>query len=91
MNRQFKTRFEQSLKAIEASMHKKHGIKKYDKVLERIGRARQKYPSIQKYYEINVEKKDGDETVAGINWKIKEGKETDASSGIYYLRTKLEK
>lgn len=87
MNRQFKARFEQSLKAIEASIHKKHGVKKYNKVLERIGRARQKYPSIQKHYEINVEKKVGDEIAVGINWKIKEGKEIDVSSGVYYLRT----
>jgi transposase len=34
-----------------------------------------------------VEKQDGDETAAGINRKIREGKETDASSGVYYLRT----
>jgi len=86
MNRQFKERFEQYLKGIESSIHKKHGTKKYDKVCERIGRARQKYPSIQKYYDINVEK-DKDETVTKISWSIKENKDSDASSGIYYLRT----
>jgi Transposase len=86
MNRQFKERFEQYLKGIESSIHKKHGTKKYDKVCERIGRAREKYPSIQKYYDINVEK-DSDEIVTKISWSIKENKEPDASSGIYYLRT----
>lgn len=86
MNRQFKERFEQCLQAIEASVHKKHGTKKYGKVMERIGRARQKYPSIQKHYEINVEK-DNNETVTGISWKIKENKDVDACAGIYYLRT----
>ena len=64
----------------------KHGTKKYGKVMERIGRARQKYPSIQKHHEINVEK-DNNETVTGISWKIKENKDVDTCAGIYYLRT----
>jgi transposase len=42
---------------------------------------------MQKHYEINAEKKAGDEIAAGISWRIKEGKETDASSGVYCLRT----
>ena len=86
MNRQFKERFEQYLKGVESSIHKKHGTKKYDKVCERIGRAKEEYPSIQKYYDINVEK-DSDETVTKVCWSIKENRESDASSGIYYLRT----
>ena len=30
-----------------------NGTKNYDKVIERVGRARQKYPSISKYYVID--------------------------------------
>jgi len=77
MNRQFKERFEQYLKGIELSIHKKHGTKKYDKVCECIGRAREKYPSIQKHYDINVEK-DENETVSCVSWSIKENKLSDA-------------
>jgi Transposase len=90
MNRQFKERFEQYLKGIELSIHKKHGTKKYDKVCERIGRARERYPSIQKHYDINVEK-DENETVTCVSWSIKENKLSDVSCGIYYLRTSRQK
>lgn len=86
MNRKFKERFEQCLETIKASIAKRHGIKKYDKVCERIGRAKEKYPSIQKHYEVTVEK-DKNEIVTEISWKIKEGDKVDALSGIYYLRT----
>ena len=86
MNRQFKERFQQRLEAIESSIHKKHGIKKHDRVCERIGRAKEKYPSIQKYYQINVQKDEND-IVTSINWEIKQGKEIDACSGVYFLRT----
>ena len=75
---------------VELSIHKKHGTKKYDKVCERIGRAREKYPSIQKHYDINVEK-DENETVTCVSWSIKENKLSDASYGIYYLRTSRQK
>ena len=46
MNRKFKERFEEELKKAKDSLTKKNGTKAYEKVIERVGRARQKYPSI---------------------------------------------
>jgi hypothetical protein len=43
------------LTKIADSLTKKSGVKREDKVYERIGRAKQKYPSIHRYYNIEVE------------------------------------
>lgn len=55
MNDQFQERFETGLKKIVASLTKKGGIKQEDKVHERVGRLKQKYPSIQRHYLIEYE------------------------------------
>ena len=53
MNRLFKERFENELTKARESLTKKGGKKTYEKVIERVGRAIQKYPSISKYYVID--------------------------------------
>jgi len=88
MNEQFKQRFEGELTKIAASLAKKSGVKQYDKVNQRIGRAMQKYPSIQRYYEIEVECADK-KTVTAIKWSIKDDVEVNGRSGVYFLRTSL--
>jgi hypothetical protein len=57
MNEQFRERFEQELQKIADSLTKKSGVKQLDKVHERIGRAKQKYPSIARYFDIEIESK----------------------------------
>ena len=52
----FQERFEQGLKCISQSLTKKSGIKTYDKVCERIGRLKQKYPSMHRLYKIDIER-----------------------------------
>lgn len=47
MNNQFEQRFEAELQKIHTAIHRKGGIKKIDKVHQRIGRAKEKYPSVQ--------------------------------------------
>lgn len=54
MNDQFRARFEDGLQIIADSMTKKGGVKQADKVYERIGRLKGKYPSIQRYFDIEV-------------------------------------
>ena len=106
MNEQFQSRFEASLQKIAESLTKKGGVKQEDKVYERIGRIKQKYPSIQRYFDIKIEVKDdveikrkkkGAEVVnekkkiaTSIKWAIKEGIDINARSGVYFLRTSLE-
>ena len=91
MNCNFQKRFEEELDKIRMSLGTKHGTKSYQKVIERVGRARQKYPSIAKYYVIdyipdNVEKP---KNMADIVWRIAVPENVDKDSGIYFLRTNV--
>lgn len=86
MNSRFTERFEQGITQIRESLAKKGGVKKQEKVWERIGRLKAKYPSIQRHYEIEVQT-DGKKIVTGIIWKQKPVENKD---GYYLLRTNLD-
>lgn len=90
MNSRFKERFEDGLAQITASMNKKSGVKQIIKVHERIGRLKQKYPSIQRYYQIDVEA-DNKGIAKTMNWVIKPTDNPDKNNGVYFLRTSLDK
>jgi hypothetical protein len=88
MNGLFSQRFEEGIQNINEGISKKGGTKKLDKVYERIGRLKQKYPSVYKYYDIIVT--DNDLGVAkSISCKHKTGEDIDKQAGIYFLRTSL--
>ena len=53
-----------------------------------MGRARQKYPSISKYYVIDYTA-DDPENMADIQWRIAIPENVDKQSGIYFLRTNV--
>ena len=91
MKLQFENRFEEELQKIHTSIHSKGGVKKSDKVHQRIGRAKEKYPSVQQYYTIEVMEDEKTKTVTEITWKKDEAKHDDKteSLGIYFLRTNL--
>jgi hypothetical protein len=82
----FQQRFEQGLKEIEASFSKKGGTKRYEKVIERIGRLKEKYSSIAHYYKLEVEQHDGKAT--SLHWEFDKGEKShERFSGTYFLRT----
>jgi len=58
----FEQRFEEGLDCINKSLTKKSGIKTYDKVCERIGRLKQKYPSAYRSYKIDIERQEKEDT-----------------------------
>ena len=89
MNRQFKKRFEEGLEIIKAGLSKKSGIKKEEKVFERIGRLKQKYPSIQRHYHIETVA-DEKKQVTEIFWKLKDELVLKETEGVYFLRTSLD-
>jgi transposase len=91
MKLQFEKRFEEELQKIHTSIHSKGGVKKLDKVHQRIGRAKEKYPSVQQYYGIEVMEDEKTKTATEITWKKDENKDADKteSLGIYFLRTNL--
>lgn len=86
MNSRFSQRFEQGLSQIKESIAKKSGVKKQEKVWERIGRLKAKYQSIHRYYDIDTEANDK-ETVTNITWKQKP---LEKKEGYYLLRTTLD-
>jgi hypothetical protein len=55
MNAQFNQRFAQDLEAASRGIIKKGGTKRLSKVWERIGRLKEKYPSVHKYYDISIQ------------------------------------
>jgi len=89
MNSRFKERFEDGLSQIKSSLSKKYGVKKFDKVHQRIGRLKQKYPSIQRFYLIDVDNNDKG-IATSLTWSIRTDISPDKNHGIYFLRTSLE-
>ncbi len=89
MNGLLSQRFEEGVQSISEGINKKGGTKKIDKVHERIGRLKQKYPSVHKYYDIIV--KDNDKGIAtAISCNHKQGEDPNKNAGIYFLRTTLD-
>lgn len=86
MNKQFKDRFENGLQQIQASLTKPRGIKTPQKVSERLGRLKQKYTSVSKYYEIKQDIQE--DKVKAITWQIRP---LPVIEGKYLLRTSLKK
>ncbi len=81
--------FEEGLQAIQDGISKKGGTKKLDKVHERIGRLKQKYPSVHKYYDIKL-KDDSKGKATGMHFVHKTGNDPDKKAGIYFFRTTLD-
>ena len=88
INDRFTERFENALKYLESGLHIKRRVKNYDKVMEKIGRIRQKYPKASKHYSIDVLKDKKSANAIQINWKRNEAPNTkDGLPGVYCLRT----
>jgi transposase len=84
----FATRFEEALDKLDAGLHKKGCVKKYDKVLVRLGRLKQKYSRAAKNYRITVKKdKKTGNAVQIIRRKEQAPNSKDSHPGVYCLRT----
>jgi len=90
MKSQFEIRFEAELNKIHQGLSKKHTVKRFDKIQQRIGRCIQKYPSASKYYNIEVDQ-DEKGLATAIRWTKDPDKhqKTADKVGIYFLRTNL--
>lgn len=85
MQDRFRQNFETQLACLAKSIHKKGCTKRYDKVLDRIGRLKEKYKSIARFYQIHVEEKDG--LASRITWDYLQEQAEERFSGAYFLRT----
>ena len=91
MKRNFKERFELELQKAKDSLSKKGGKKNYDSVVERVGRARQKYPSIARYYVVDYcRDEQNPKNMKDIQWRIAVPENVDKDSGKYFLRTNID-
>lgn len=84
MNEHFSQHFEEELKNMGNSLHKKGGTKKIEKVYERLGRIKERYPAANKHYKIDIST-DGKQVTA-ITWTHIEAT-PDSTDGVYFLRT----
>jgi transposase len=82
MSSKLTKRFIDELENIKSSLSKKRGIKEEGAVNQRIGRVRQKYPSISKLYKIEL-KVDENKTVVDI---IYEQSKQGSEAGVYFIR-----
>lgn len=91
MNRQWRERFEAELLKAQRALSTKGGVKTYEKVVERIGRAMGKYPSVSKYYQMGyVRSEENPNHMGDIRWKITLSEDTQEQSfGTYFLRTNV--
>jgi hypothetical protein len=90
MSEQFHKRFEEGLENIAKGITDKHGTKKYDKVNQRIGRLKEKYPSVHRMYSIRLEKKEK-EICTSLQWEriAQAAVDEKAAWGVYFLRTSI--
>jgi transposase len=85
MQNRLEENFEAQLVHLSKSIHKKGCTKRYDKVLEKIGRLKEKYRSIARFYHIDVEERDA--FASKITWEYLKEQSDTRFSGTYFLRT----
>lgn len=86
MRDRLQKRFEEGLAAVKESLTKKGGHRSYDKVLERVGKLRNRCTSVARFYEITVEQS-GDQA-SDISWSIQNEEGLRARfCGGYFIRT----
>ena len=91
MKNLFESRFEEALQKIKNALHTKGGTKKAEKVHERIGRAKEKYGSVQSYFKIQLTINNVTQEVEEMTWEKdeKQHQQRMAGLGVYFLRTNL--
>jgi len=78
-------RFEAELAQVKAGIGKKGGTKTYGKVMERLGRLKERYPRAHKHYRLRVAH-NNKQIVTCVQWE-KKTSEGLATEGVYFLRT----
>jgi transposase len=89
MKQSFQSRFEEDLKKAATSLLKPRGTKKYAKVIERIGRLKEKHKRIAACYQIEVIASEDGKTATSIEWNPIPEKLAEKLTGSYFLRTNL--
>jgi len=80
----FQQRFEDDLLKTRDALSFKYGTKRYDKVVEKIGRLKEKYKLVSHTYDVKIHKDKETDKARDITWSLKK---TENTCGIYCLRT----
>jgi len=80
----FQHRFEDELHKARNALNLRNGTKRYDKVVERIGRLKERFKLVSHRYNVSIEKDTETDKAKNITWSRKK---TENTSGIYCLRT----
>ena len=89
MNEHFSQRYEEAVENIRGALYKKGGTKKLEKVWERIGRLKERYPTANKHYKIEVLPDQKQEKAIEIKWE-KTPVKPKSGEGVYFIRTNIE-
>lgn len=89
MKQSFKKRFEEELHNLAKGLTKPRARKKFTKVLERIGRLKEKHKCISGCYEISVKASEDGVNATSVDWKTIDEKMSEKLTGRYFLRTNL--
>lgn len=88
---QFALRFETSLQTLHDGLTKKGTTRRYDKIIERIGRMKEKYARVAQDYNIEVKADDEKLNAIAIQWSRNNAAEQkDNNAGVYCLRTDID-
>jgi len=85
----FQQRLEKDLVHVATSLTQAKGRKKYTKILERIGRLKEKHKRISGCYDISVQPSEDGLMAVSITWEKKADKIESRLNGHYFLRTNL--
>ena len=80
----FQERFEAELLKADKALNLKNGTKRYEKVIEKIGRLKERFKRISHLYKITINKDDDSGKATKVKWLQKKEKK---ASGVYCLRT----
>jgi transposase len=86
MHENFTSHFETGLTQIQEGIQKKGGTKSIEKVWERIGRLKEKYPSAHRFFDIQISH-DGKKATT-LTWK-RIIPTSPKEEGVYFLRTSI--
>jgi transposase len=86
IQRRFSERFEEELKNLADGLTKKGRVKNHEKILIRLGRLKQRYSRVVRFYEIRVEKDEETGNAKAIHWSRITAEEK-THLGVYCLRT----
>ena len=88
MLKQFSERYVAGLQHIVDGLQKPRAEKRYDKLLERVGRLKQKSMGAAQHYTLNFKTDETGKTVTDLKWERTESDGTKASHpGVYCLRS----